>query len=98
VNAESPPTERSRGADPGSTDTNAAAAEQVERPAGTVPDQLRRRREASRRLARLAHGADPWTADHRDWQDRHDLLMAKLGLAEPWQAERAHELWRDGAR
>jgi hypothetical protein len=66
---------------------------------GTVPDQLRRRREASRRLSRLAHcGRDPWTADHRDWQDRHDVAMSKLGLAPEWQRARAVEAWERGVR
>lgn len=66
----------------------------------TVPVQLRRRVQAARRLPPLSSGvADPLVpADHDDWRDRHDLAMAAAGLAPPWQAERARQLWRDGAR
>src|SRR5690349_21148966 len=60
---------------------------------------LTRRRAASRRLAILPSGvADPLTREHDEWRDQHDLLMAKLGLAEPWQLERARRLWSGGAR
>jgi hypothetical protein len=64
-----------------------------------VPQQLTRRREASRRLPLLVHcGADPLVADQQRWRDRHDLLMARIGWAEPWQVDRARELWRGGVR
>lgn len=98
MNAESPPTERSRGADPGSTNTNPL---QVTGPAtaDTVPDQLRRRRQASRRMARLAHGgADPLVTDQERWRNEHDIALARCGWAEPWQVDRARRLWAEGVR
>lgn len=50
-------------------------------------------------MARLAHcGADPWTADQQAWRDRHDVEMAKAGLAPSWQRQRAAEAWERGVR
>ncbi len=89
-------------------ETSSATAKQLVRRLAAddsaLPPLKRRARAARRSPAlpgrcggRLA-STDPLLDGHAAWQDRHDLLMAKLGLAEPWQAERARELWRDGVR
>jgi hypothetical protein len=54
----------------------------------------RRRREGVQRL----RGGDPWLADHCDWRDRHDLAMARSGLAPRWQVECARRAWAEGVR
>jgi hypothetical protein len=88
-------------APPGAAAENATATaeQQVAGLDVTVPDQLRRRREASRSLPRLTHcGADPMLADQQRWRDEWDVLMARLGWAPQWQQERARELWEAGVR
>jgi hypothetical protein len=67
--------------------------------AASVPQQLARRRDVSRRLSRLTHcGADPWLADQRRWRDEWDVAMAQRGEAPEWQRQRARGLWEAGVR
>jgi hypothetical protein len=100
MSTESPPTDGD-GARPDESERRPTDHQQVatETTTESVPRQLAGRREASRRLPRLAHcGVDPWTADHRGWQDQHDVAMARCGWAEPWQRQRAVEAWERGVR
>lgn len=91
INVESPPSH---------TDTGSLAQ------AGDGPPRraralhpLRRRHVAASRLPVLESGvADPLVSEHRDWQDQHDLRMARAGLAASWQLERARRLWSEGRR
>jgi hypothetical protein len=85
--------------DPGATTPRGPSVDNADTDEPSVSRQLRRRREASRRLARLAHGgADPLTDDHHVWQDSWDVEMARLGLAPEWQRQRAVEAWERGIR
>lgn len=60
---------------------------------------LMRRRRAAARLPALPNGVvDPLANEHANWQDQHDVRMARAGLAPAWQRARARELWRAGVR
>jgi hypothetical protein len=84
MTTESPPARRG----PAPSREPAPSVEVTTTDSGSVARQLRRRRAAARRMA----GGDPWTADHRDWQDSWDVEMARCGWAPRWQQERARQL------